>query len=58
MRMVRTTWSVLRSTTDTLRETKLFTHALRALRLMTMPCGFLPALSPAVTGLAGSLRSM
>jgi hypothetical protein len=58
VRMVLSTWSVSRSTTETLRDTKLATQARLPERLITMPCGSLPALSPLVAGLAGSLRSM
>jgi hypothetical protein len=56
--IVRMTWSVFVSTTDTLRETKFVTYARRPSFVIAIPCGFLPALAPAVAGLAGSLRSM
>src|SRR5437763_12992672 len=56
--MTFTTLSVPRSTTDTLRVTKLLTYARVPARLTTIPCGFFPALAPLVAGLAGSLRTM
>src|SRR5258706_4854009 len=52
------TESVVRSTTETLRETKLATYAPLPLLLMAMPCGFFPALAPLVAALFGSFRSI
>ena len=58
VRITLVTASVVRSTTDTLRDTKFWTYARVPCLLTTMPCGFLPALLPAVAGFAGSFRSM
>src|SRR3954454_22261597 len=58
VRTVRSTRSLTRSTSVTLRDTKLVTYARVPALLVTMPCGLCPALSPLVTGLAGSARSM
>src|SRR5687768_12192923 len=53
VRMVSITVSFARFRTDTFPDTKLFTYARGLPGTTTMPCGFLPALSPAVSGLAG-----
>src|SRR6266705_458805 len=50
------TVSLVRSTTETLRETKLATKATVPELLMAMPWGFLPAFAPMVAGLVGSFK--
>src|SRR6188768_3802649 len=47
VRIVEITLSCVRSTTDTLRDTKFWTYARVPRLLTTMPCGFFPALLPA-----------
>src|SRR5258706_3068505 len=58
LRTTAMTASLTRSTTDTLRDTKLATYALVPFEVMAIPCGFLPALAAEVAALLGSFRSI